>query len=142
MKKLLFGTLALVLFAGAGCKKNSDNDPCSLSSNSIVGSYKITSAMVKIGNNPEYDEFAEYDECRKDDILTFSANGTFAEVDAGEVCDPTRGTSRTWNLSGNILTFTSMGASAAGTISVFNCAYFILSRTDGTTSVNTTYTRQ
>lgn len=145
MKKLLFGALALFLFVGVGCKKDSTNGggtTCVLSSEALQGNYKVTAATLQPPNGTEtsiYDQ--EFDECDKDDIYTFSANSVLTVTDAGTVCTPSNSGAGTWNLNGNAITIVA-GETLAGTIDGFSCNAFIFVFQSPQGTVRYGFTRQ
>ena len=103
MKKLLFGLLSLTLLATA-CKKSKDAP--AMTKENIAGTYKMTAAMYKMpaGQGPDEETFSTFDACFKDDVYKLNLDGTFEDVDAGEVCDPTHAFQSTWQVEGNLLT--------------------------------------
>ena len=132
MKKLLFGALALVLFAGAGCKKDKAADPvCELSSTTIQGNYKLTAVTLQVASLPEADVYNDfYDACDKDDIYGFGANSVFTLTDSGIQCSPSNSHVSTWSLTGNLLNVTDEDIS--GTVTFFSCNMFVVSQVDAT----------
>ena len=144
MKKLLFGAMALVLFVGAGCKKDKDDATCDLSSASIVGSYKLTAATMQSGtSSPEVSVLNTfYQPCEIDDVYTLNANNTFAYMDQGTVCDPSGSYTGTWSLSGNNLFVIDSGDTTALPISSFSCNNFVVSTIVTGVTLRETYTRQ
>lgn len=141
MKKLLFGALALILFAGVGCKKDKDAT-CDLSSAALVGNYKVTAATSQTGTDPAVDVFeANFDACERDDVYNFSENNTFTLSDVGVLCDPTSNETGTWALNGNVLTVNSDGDISNLTLESFGCNSFVISQAALGTTLRITFTR-
>jgi hypothetical protein len=128
-KTILISLAALVLFS---CKKDDKNEPCTISTAAISGSYKITSLTYKENATaPEVDYlFLLFNEpCRRDDVYTFKADGTYILADAGIVCSPSGGDNGTWALVGT----TSMQLDYDdATIESFDCKtlVFVIADTD------------
>ena len=100
MKKIIL-SVAVVSFAVLSCKKDKT---CDLNGSSIVGSYKVSSVKYKASASaPEVDEFATWDACEKDDVITFNASNTVTFQDAGAVCVPPGDDTGIWTLVGNDL---------------------------------------
>lgn len=113
MKKILIPfVLAAILFGG--CKK--DDESCTLSQASLVGSYKLSSIKYKTSSSSaETEVIGSYlDACERDDIITFNSNSTYNYVDAGTQCSPPGDDAGTWSVSGNTLIVdgTSLGVTA------------------------------
>ncbi len=144
MKKLLFGAMALVLFVGAGCKKDKKDATCELNSASIVGNYKLTAATMQSGtSSPEVSILNTfYQPCELDDITTYNANNTFAYQDQGTVCDPSGSYTGTWSLSGSNLLQIENGDTTLMPISSFSCNNFVVSTIVTGVTLRETYTRQ
>ncbi|GAL83858.1 hypothetical protein MYP_1086 [Sporocytophaga myxococcoides] len=108
LKLTLLALSGLLVFAG--CKKDKDDDatPSNPPQNTntkelLVGkNWKLTGAKAFLGdsidvyNNPLY---ATYVDCYKDDIITYSEQGTYALNDGDKTCSPALQTSGTWELS-------------------------------------------
>ncbi len=140
MKKLLIPFALLLAFAS--CKK-SDSSSCSLSSTTILGSYKVTAATFRAtGTSTDIDMYSLYfDDCEKDDIVTFSTGGVYTITDAGTVCSPTSADAGTWSLSGNTLTMDG----DATTVASFTCSKVVMTQTVSSPAAGTmtiTVTRQ
>lgn len=143
MKKI-FLLSSLFALAFVGCKKSSssNNNSCTLSASSIVGSYKMTAMVltmagqtVDIFNNDSYTP-----PCSRDNIYTLNANGNYTVADGATACDPSDASSGTWTLSGNTLT---MDGSDVSTVSEFTCSSFkIVSSGMQGESTTVTFTRQ
>ena len=144
MKRILFGALALVLFAGAGCKKDKDDANCDLNSTTIVGNYKLTAATTQSSpSTPEVSVLNSfYEACELDDIRSLNANNTFAYQDLGTVCDPSLSLTGTWSLSGNNLTVVDGGDTSVLTISSFNCNSFVITTIEAGVTLRETYIKQ
>lgn len=133
MKKLLFLSTAIVALLTTGCKKEAET--CTLSSTSILGSYKIASILYKAdAQTPAVDEFTTYDPCEKDDIITFSSNGVWTQTEGATSCSPANSDSGGWSLVGNIFTLDG----EAATISNFSCTEFSVIFADPTTGESVT----
>ena len=144
MKKLLFGALALVLFAGAGCKKDKNDAICELNSTTIVGNYKLTAATMQSGaSSPEVSVLNTYYEpCELDDIRSLNADNTFAYQDLGTVCNPSGSLTGTWSLSGNNLSIVDNGDTSVIAVSSFNCNSFVVVSVVTGVTLRETYTKQ
>lgn len=123
MKKVFFFGIIItaVLFS---CKKKDNN--CEASTATIVGKYKVTSVLYKLTPaSTEIDGSGVYfiDDCQKDDILEFAANGVYNYTDAGTVCTPDGSYSSTWSFNNGILTVDGHAAQLDG----FNCTSMIFS---------------
>ena len=125
MKKILLLS-SLFALAFVGCKKSSssDNNSCTLSASSIVGSYKITSVIISTqGQNIEiFNNDAFYDPCERDDIYTVNANGTYAISEGATSCSPSGAETGNWTLNGSSFTY----GTETATISEFTCSSFKL----------------
>lgn len=100
MKSTLTAFLAIVLFAAVSCKNEKDA-PREVTPENLAGSYKITKIEVKVGGVKE-DVTAEWfsneieGECAKDNITTFSPNGTFMVAEGTLNCNDRRLDKGTW----------------------------------------------
>jgi len=135
MKKILgLSFLAITLFSS--CKKDDPTPTCTLSATSILGTYKTTGATTQAdAQSPIVDDYATWDACEKDDLITLSAGGIFATSEGATSCTPpTDPISANWTLSGSNLIITYMGISLpAVTISDFTCNSFKITSVDATT---------
>jgi len=119
MKKIILSVAVLALLF-SGCKKKTD-DPApakTTTENLTAHSWKISGAVSNVPIDADADKNVTtpnttdlwnggfYDACSKDNIFTFSANGTGTYADAGVPCGGAASTSFTWVLSGNALTIT------------------------------------
>ena len=135
--------LALLIIAGlAGCKKTTFND-IPVTTDNLVGSYKITAVTGKTGSYPEFSIYSQVlTPCQQDDIYTLSANFDAIYTDAGTKCSPAGDETSTWSLSGNVITIRNI----AGTIDHYDGKTLIVSRPDSSTgtqmTVKATYTKQ
>lgn len=104
MKKIL--PLLIFLPLAFSCKKEKSNSGCTISMQSIAGSYRITAVGYKASSSSTeidyYDQFFS-DPCERDDILTFSTNGTWVQQDAGIVCSPSNDDNGNWSVSGQVM---------------------------------------
>jgi hypothetical protein len=127
--------MLLMLFAS--CKKT---DTCTLSSTSILGTYKMTANKYRAtGTTVDLDYYAAADACQKDDTYTVASGGVFTITDAGVVCSPSNTSTGTWTLSGT--TFTTDGSDAA-TVASFSCSGMVLTVTDASGTETITLIRQ
>jgi len=133
MKKLSF--LPLVLFSIIGmtfisCKKDKDKAPaCATDVASIAGSYKFAAYTYKQTPTSAEEDYLNIifpDACERDDVLSFSSNGTYAITDAGTVCSPSGGDSGTWTVSGNSMNIDG----DLTTIESFDCKTLVLANND------------
>ena len=127
MKRIILSVLVLGTLL-TSCKKD-DPAPqvCTLSATSLVGTYKITSAVykadastagVEVINNPLF-----FETCSADDLIGFNANNSVTYTDAGTACVPSSGGTGTWSLSGSVLTLDG----DAATVTSFSCTNMIVS---------------
>ena len=117
MKKLLF--FSFIVCLGLSCKKNTDSS-CTTTTASISGPYKITAITYKANASAAEADYLNTifsDACQRDDIYTFSTNGTYTIADAGSVCSPPGDDNGTWALSGNTMTIDGNPA----TVASFDC---------------------
>ncbi len=146
MKKILgISFLAVVLFSS--CKKDEATPTCTLSATSILGTYKTTGSTTQANAQaPIVDDFATWDACEKDDLVTLSAGGVFTTSEGATSCNPpTDPISANWTLTGNSLVISLMGFTLpAATISDFTCNGFKITNVDATSGeiTVTTLTKQ
>jgi hypothetical protein len=124
MKKMtLIFLSALGFFA---CNK--DKKECNISAANISGPYKTTSMLYR--PDPASAETEVYpiwfDDCERDDVLTFNENGTYVSADVGVVCAPAGGDNGTWSVSGNNMIVDGDPA----TIESFDCKKLVIVETD------------
>ena len=134
MKKIIgISFLAVILFSS--CKKDDPTPTCTLSATSILGTYKTTAATIQAdAQSPVVDDYATWDACEKDDLVTLSAGGVFSGSEGVTSCTPpTDPFSANWTLSGNTLTISFMGFASNATISDFTCNGFKITTVDATT---------
>jgi hypothetical protein len=135
MKKIIgISFLAVILFSS--CKKDDPTPTCTLSATSILGTYKTTAATIQAdAQSPVVDDYATWDACEKDDLVTLSAGGVFSGSEGVTSCTPpTDPISANWALSGNNLNITYMGfALPPVTVSDFTCNSFKVTSVDATT---------
>ena len=146
MKKILgISFLAVVLFSS--CKKDEATPTCTLSATSILGTYKTTAATTQANAQaPIVDDYATWDACEKDDLITFAAGGIISSTEGATSCNPpTDPFTANYTLTGNSLNISYMGFTLpAATISDFTCNGFKITsidQTSGEISV-TTVTKQ
>ena len=87
--------VSAVLFTS--CKKDKDAVAGGGSTESIIGSYKLESVMVKDGGDA-FDLLQSMAPCLKDDVATFGANKKYIHTDAGLKCVPAGHYESTWEL--------------------------------------------
>lgn len=138
---LLF--LAISILAFASCKKDKENEDCTLTETNLVGSYKVTSVKYKASASSTEIDYIDvfFDPCEKDDILTLNANHTYNYSDAGVTCSPNGNYDGDWSLNGNVLSVDG----DPGTLENFDCSGFNAIGTDIYTQgdrVSLTYTKQ
>ena len=141
MKKLLIVTF-LLAFGFMSCKKEKDK-ACTLSEQSLAGSYKVTSVKYKVSASaPEVESIHDFlDNCELDDVLTLLANKTYQYKDAGTHCAPNGDYDGTWSLSGNTLNVDGDNVP----IENFNCGGFAIIMSDYNVAgdkATITYTKQ
>ena len=141
MKKTTLIILAvLFLFS---CKKDKVN--CTTTTASVSGSYKITAVTYKSSASSAETDYLPVlfpDACERDDIITFSANGTYQFADVGIVCSPAGDNTGTWSLTG-INSMTIDGDAVI--LESFDCKKLIFVNTDTQVSgdlLKLTLTRQ
>ncbi len=131
MKKIIsISFLAVVLFSS--CKKDDPTPTCTLSATSILGIYKTTGATTQANAQAQIvDDYATWDACEKDDLVTFSAGNILTSSEGLTSCNPpTDPFSANWSLSGNTLSISFMGFAINSTISEFTCNGFKLTSVD------------
>lgn len=129
-----FSTIALF-----SCK--SETKTCSLSPGTLTGAYKITAEISKTSTGEVINSFAAWDDCKKDDLYTFSSNGLFNYTEGATQCDPASVEfSKNWSLLGSEL---SLG-NEKGKISDYTCNSFKLIKQDyiSGSTITSTYSRQ
>jgi hypothetical protein len=101
MKNVMFGFIAISMLAIGSCKKSSSEAPgITPTTENLAGSY----ALVKVtatanGSSTEMDVTnSALSPCKKDDITTLYANGTWTLTDAGVQCSPPDNISGNWLL--------------------------------------------
>jgi len=119
MRKFL---LVPVFLLAISCSKSGD-DSCTISAESLAGSYKMIASKYKESTAAmEEDLYAAMEACEKDDVITLKTNGTYESQDLGTVCNPTNDDSGTWSYSGSNLLIDG----DAVTIKSFNCKSLVL----------------
>ena len=128
MKKLILSSLLLTGLL-TSCKDDDDDVACQLSSNSVVGTYRISAITYKpTPTSGEVDVYATLDACEKDDLLVFNDNGVFNYQDAGSRCTPPGTYASTWSISGNTITIDN----EPGNVSSFDCTTLVVTQADPT----------
>jgi hypothetical protein len=105
-----FLLILIVLIVSISCNQKNQLIACCevLNTANIVGTYEIVGVKLKLSaNSPYVDAYntpTTFAQCRKDDLLSFYLNGTFANNDGTIVCNPSNNNSSgTWSLNGNTL---------------------------------------
>jgi lipocalin-like protein len=135
--------LALLIIAGlAGCKKTVFND-IPVTTDNLVGSYKLTAVTGKSGSYPEFSIYGQYAQpCQQDDIYTLNADFSAIYTDAGTKCDVPGDDTFTWSLTGNVIAIRDLG----GNIDHFDGKTLIVSKPDSSTgtpmTIKATFTKQ
>jgi hypothetical protein len=117
----------VVLFICTSCNKKSQlNVTCELNVADLAGTYEIVGVKLKqSATSPYIDAYntpSVFAQCRKDDLLTLSANGTFINNDGNIICNPIyHNASGTWSLSGNILNTLGNFESEQFTVENYTC---------------------
>ena len=124
MKKLLPVLCFLLLLA---CDKDDDDAPCTTNAASIAGSYKIIATTYRETPTSDIEDiYLTYDECEKDDVITFKTDNTYNFLDKGVLCTPQRNENGTWSYMGSSMTLNG----GPITLVSFNCKTMVLERTD------------
>lgn len=91
----LFGLLILFVIIGvSSCKKDENKDTTTKSTRDylVSGNWKTTAITVSPGINfgttVITDFFAQEDDCQKDDLTKFNADGTITDDEGATKCDP------------------------------------------------------
>jgi|SRR5215213_3182552 len=85
MKKVLFGLLSLTLIVATSCKKSKDAP--ALTKENVAGTYILEKVTAKVNGGAEQDITSDmYEDCEKDDEMTFNVDFTFNSHDAGTEC--------------------------------------------------------
>lgn len=124
MKKVLLGLFAVSMISLVGCKDD-DEKTCDLNNANLQGAYKITAVSYKAdASTPAVDDFATWDPCEKDDIITLSANFAASITDAGVQCTPSTAETGNWmfNSTNNQLTVAFGSFNSIGTVTNFSCS--------------------
>jgi len=142
MTKLFLLFLISVLIIS--CKKNDAKQSCSLDSDSIAGTYKITTYIYKASPTSAEQDFTKVflpNQCERDDLVTLDTGGKYVYTDAGMACSPPRDTTGTWSLIGATLILDG----TVTTVKSFDCHTLILANTNLFTAgdeVDITFVRQ
>ena len=137
MKKIISLSL-LVSLLFVSCKKDTPAVVCTLSSTSILGSYKTTSVLYKAdAATAEVDLFTGYPDCQKDDLLTFVTGGLYASTEGATACTPANNSNGTWTLSGSTII---LDGTDDASVSDFSCSGFKVKITDALTGETYTLT--
>ena len=126
MRKLIIILFAFSLFTS--CNKDKDKT-CALSVTAVAGNYKITAIRYKATpTSAETDYFNTFfpDACKRDDVISFNANGTYIFTDVGVRCTPPGDDSGIWTLTNNVLTIDG----SAANVDAFSCSGMTVSRSD------------
>ena len=137
MEKII-GFVLLMSFFFVSCKKDTPAVLCTLSSTSIIGSYKTTALIYKQdANTSEVDIFPLYDSCKKDDLLTFVTGGTYTNTEGATSCSPANNSNGTWSLNDSTMT---IDGSDEVSVSDYSCFGFKMKITDDTSGETYTLT--
>jgi hypothetical protein len=142
MKNLSVILLLSISVFSLSCKKD---DTCTLSSTSIVGTYKTTAATIQANASATpVDDYATWEACEKDDLISINADGSFLTSEGAVACSPANNFSGNWSLSGSNFTITVFGFSETASITDFNCSSFKIRSVDDVTGeiTITTLTKQ
>ena len=107
MKKRLFSSLLLAVIAVSSfssCKKDKEEE-VAVTKENLVGDYKLVSIKVKSGSETSDITDQYVPGCQRDDIYKLNADGSFAYVDAGTVCEPAGDYEGQWTLEAKTLEF-------------------------------------
>ncbi len=109
------------LFVLTACKKN-NIEVCELSHDNLAGSYQLVSISYKeTPSSSTIDYIAQYyEECEKDDVITFQQDNVYSYADFGEICAPNGSYDGHWSLERNVLISDGIG----GSIRNFSCSGF------------------
>lgn len=130
MKRTTFIILSTFLFFSCNKPKND----CTVTTQSISGSYKITAATYKANAGAaEIDNFNILfpDPCQRDDVYTFNAAGTYQIADVGMICTTPGNDNGTWSVTGPTVIVID---GEPVTIESFDCNKLILVNTDTQTT--------
>ncbi|QIX61246.1 hypothetical protein HER32_08670 [Hymenobacter sp. BT18] len=88
MKRIPFLALAIVASSAFfGCGKDKDPAPKSKSELLMAKSWRVTAQTETVGSNTQ-DTFSSEEDCTKDDLAKFMANGIFIADEGKTKCDP------------------------------------------------------
>ena len=123
--KFCVAALSLITLFTA-CKKDKEEDNCTLTKNNLAGTYKLTELKYKLSATlPEQDFLSLMEDCEKDDLLILNSNGTYNYTDVDIKCTPPGTNTGTWSLTENNLQSDGI---FEGEISSFDCkkvVYFV-----------------
>jgi hypothetical protein len=103
-KLTLLSAAAIVLTFGS-CKKDSEDEPTSVSKTGLLTSsgWVMKSAEIVVGTQSQ-DMYSWFDDCEKDDIIIFKTDKSIVEDEGATKCDPSdpqTTTDGTWALLNN-----------------------------------------
>jgi len=143
MKKhvLRFALFAMIAIAGfSSCKKSKD-DNLAVTSENMVGSYRLADIKMKssLTGNAEASMMDQMEACDKDDLIKIQASNVLVIVDEGTKCENDATT--TWKLEGQKLTLNG-GGFISGVFDVvsFTKSQLIVSTTENDGGISVTYT--
>lgn len=143
MRKITIIAIASV-FVLSSCKKD-DPKVCTLSSTSIIGTYKATAATYQAdAQSAPVDDYATWQACEKDDLFVIG-NGTFSTSEGATSCTPPADPmSATWTLNGDQLTLDISGFTMTVVVESFTCTSMVIKQVDPVDNsiTRTTLTRQ
>ena len=110
----LFSMLALAsIFALSSCKKDDDSVSKTPAEYLTAGNWKITGMTINpgidVGGIVITDIYTFVEDCTKDDLIKFNADGTMVEDEGATLCDPDdpqTTTDGTWTLTNDDKTLT------------------------------------
>lgn len=99
LKTLVALTLAATLLFTTACQKEvaPQNASTTISTEKLVGSYKVTAMVMKATDGTEADVFTTITDCQKKDRQLLKAGNAYERINS---CDPADNQTGTWNLVG------------------------------------------
>lgn len=110
LRRILAIPLSLMVIAGSSCNKDNDEPAKTKTELLTSGAWKLASHLTNPaqdldgdGQSDDTDVFATYDACDKDDLTTFSTNGSGLVSEGVLKCDPSDPASYpfTWQWNSN-----------------------------------------
>jgi len=101
--KSVFAVICLVTLLSS-CKKDKVGDDCSVTTNNLAATHKLTSLKYKLSAGmPELDYLLFLEDCERDDLIKLKSNGIYSYTDAGTACSPSGSETGTRRVIGNSL---------------------------------------